>query len=362
MDENSNFEVFKQLIRRTSKVLFSFDVDSGDITFLNNSFSQVWRRTRESTIADPTIILDTVHPDDREYMVKEYQELLKGILKHEIEFRIVLPDNSVRWLLLSPQLITNGQGKRFIAGLSEDITTQKDRIRSIEKFAAKKDSVLEILSHDLAGPLANVQALTDLLTESLKGTENAEAKNIIRIIRESTSRSIRLIRDFIQQEFLESSSSGMVKRRVNLVEEISHIIEQYKEGEDHIQKQIEFTYSGERFYAYIDENKFMQVINNLFSNAIKFTRDGGIIAINLSEQDDRLLITVKDNGIGIPKRYQDELFDKFTKARREGLRGEPSTGLGMSIIKTIVEWHNGRIWFESEEGVGTTFYIELPKE
>ncbi|MEW6499645.1 MAG: ATP-binding protein, partial [Cyanobacteriota bacterium] len=299
---------------------------------------------------------------DREYMIKEYRELLKGILKHEIEFRIVLPDNSVRWLLLSPHLITNGQGRRFIAGLAEDITILKDKIHIVEKFAAKKDSVLEILSHDLAGPLGNVQALTDLLSESLEDTENAQVKNIIRIIRESTSRSIHLIRDFVQQEFLESSNSGIVKRRVNLVEKISYSIEQYKEGQDLIQKEMRFTYTSEKCYVYIDENKFMQAINNLLSNAIKFTHDNGVIDVDLSEKDETVLITVKDNGIGIPKRYQDELFDKFTKARREGLRGEPSTGLGMSIIKTIVEWHNGSIWFDSEENVGTSFYIEIPKQ
>jgi len=284
------------------------------------------------------------------------------LLKDRIEFRIVLPDRSVSWLCLNPQLITDSQGKRFVAGLVEDITTLKDKIRNIEKFAAKKDFVLEILSHDLAGPIANVQALADALSESLNGTENAEAGNIIRIIKESCSRSVRLIRDFVQQEFLESSNAGMVKRRVNLVETIRNIIEQYREGEAHIKKEFSFTLSSDKIFVYIDENKFMQVINNLFSNAIKFTHDNGVIAIDLSEREDTVLITVKDNGNGIPRKYQDELFDKFTRARREGIRGEPSTGLGMSIIKTIVEWHSGKIWFESEENVGTTFYIELPKE
>jgi two-component system sensor histidine kinase VicK len=75
-----------------------------------------------------------------------------------------------------------------------------------------------------------------------------------------------------------------------------------------------------------------------------------------------VLITIQDNGIRIPAHLQEGLFEKFTKARRPGLRGEESVGLGMSIIKTIVEWHQGKIYFESEENKGSTFYIELPRE
>ncbi|GAB3196744.1 two-component system sensor histidine kinase VicK [Pontibacter aydingkolensis] len=361
MEESSGYEIFKKLIRRTNKVLFAYDTETASVSFLNEAFNLIWNRTRESIIAKPSLLLDTVHPEDKDYITKEYQELLSGILKKDIEFRIVLPDKSFRWLLLNPQLITDRDGKQYIAGLVEDITVLKDDIRNLEKFAAKKNSVLEILSHDLAGPLANIQALAGFLSESTKEYKNEEVKNIIRIIGESSARSIHLIRDFVQQEFLESSNAGLVKRRVNLVSKIGEIIEQYKEGEDHISKRFTLTTSGSRMYAYIDQSKFMQVINNLISNAIKFTHDNGEIDTEIADNDGKILITIRDNGIGIPERYHDELFDKFTKARRQGLRGEPSTGLGMSIIKTIVEWHEGSIWFESAENKGTTFYIEIPK-
>jgi two-component system sensor histidine kinase VicK len=80
------------------------------------------------------------------------------------------------------------------------------------------------------------------------------------------------------------------------------------------------------------------------------------------EEAGTVRITIQDNGIGIPKKYHACLFDKFTKARRPGLRQEPTTGLGMSIIKTIIDWHKGKIRFESEENKGTTFFVEVPKE
>jgi two-component system sensor histidine kinase VicK len=112
---------------------------------------------------------------------------------------------------------------------------------------------------------------------------------------------------------------------------------------------------------YLDDNKFMQVINNLISNAIKFTPDGGEITVALEEKEESVLIKVADTGIGFLEKYHATLFEKFTQTRRTGIKGEPSVGLGMSIVKTIVEWHQGKIWFESQEDKGTTFYIELPK-
>jgi len=83
--------------------------------------------------------------------------------------------------------------------------------------------------------------------------------------------------------------------------------------------------------------------------------------VAVKERANTVLVTVADTGIGIPEKYHATLFEKFTRARRPGIKGEPSVGLGMSIIKTIVEWHKGKIWFESAENKGSTFYIELPK-
>ncbi|RDV11960.1 PAS domain S-box protein [Pontibacter diazotrophicus] len=364
MDEKINFGfgIFDKLFFQASKVLFVYDVDAASITYLNAAFSHLWNRTRESVIASPAILLETVHPEDREHLFREYHELTEGTPKYGIEFRIRTPDGSILWLLLTPQFFTDATGGRCIAGMVEDITDAKENIDTLHKHGAKKNAILEILSHDLAGPLASIQSLADALSESTKSYENAEANNLIRIIRESSERSLRMIRDFVQQEFLETAEAAMVTRRVNLVKKVREVMEQLEGGERIINREFRFNSSSDRLYVYIDQDKFGQVITNLISNAIKFTRDGGVIAVDISEQETSVLIAVKDNGIGIPERYHDKLFEKFTPARREGLKGEPSTGLGLAIAKTIMEWHKGSIWFESEENVGTTFYIEIPKE
>ncbi len=100
----------------------------------------------------------------------------------------------------------------------------------------------------------------------------------------------------------------------------------------------------------------------MLSNAIKFTYDQGVITTRIEEKDSEVLVSVEDDGIGIPAQLQPVLFDRFTKAKRPGLRGEKPMGLGMSIAKAIVELHHGRIWVESEEKRGTTVSIALSKE
>src|SRR5690554_8051507 len=86
-----------------------------------------------------------------------------------------------------------------------------------------------------------------------------------------------------------------------------------------------------------------------------------LLRLEMIRIDDTVTLSVSDTGIGIPRKYHDKLFDKFSQGRRTGLKGEPSVGLGMSIIKTIVEWHRGKIWFKSEENKGSTFFVELAK-
>ncbi len=111
----------------------------------------------------------------------------------------------------------------------------------------------------------------------------------------------------------------------------------------------------------MDESKFVQIVNNLVSNALKFTRDQGVISLNVMDQGATVLFAFKDDGIGIPEKHHATLFEKFTDARRPGLNGEPTVGLGLSIVKTIVDWHQGRIWVNSKENDGTCFYVEIPK-
>lgn len=354
-------DAFDEAAKRSNQVYFAFDLVTNKFLYLNPAFEQLWGKSIDEISAKPISVLDPVHKEDKPHLIKSYNNVINGAKKRNIEFRIYKSDESIRWLLLKPLLIEQVENRRIIVGLVDDITTIKEHTALIERFASKKDSVLEILSHDLAGPLSTIKATSSLLAEEIKTYNNPALEKMVAIISRTGERSINLIREFVKQEFMESANASFATKRVNIVDTIKESMEQYKDSEADIAKTFEFTFSNKEIFMEMDDYKFMQVINNLISNSIKFTPDGGIISVHIADNPENVLITVADNGIGIPQKYHEGLFEKFNKARRPGLKGEPSVGLGMSLIKTIVEWHKGRIWFESKENEGTTFYIELPK-
>ncbi len=364
MENGRSLDFLEDLVERSSQVVFAFDVNAEKFVYLNPSFELVWRRTRESVYANPALLLEFVHPKDKEFIVEGFEKLLKNPQEAESrgrEFRILLPDGRVRWVNLIPNLIEQNGG-RLIAGFAVDNTSEKENEANVQRFASKKNSLLEILSHDLSGPIINIQGLTSLLAKESRDYNNPKLDKMIEMIATTSERSVGMIREFVKQEFLESVNVELIRKRVNLVEVVGQTVEQYKASETDIAKTFVFEASDNEIFAEVDEYKFNQVLNNLISNAIKFTENGGTITVKVEEEKKRALVTVADNGIGIPAKYHANLFEKFTKAKRRGLKGEPSVGLGMSIIKTIVEWHGGSIWFESKEDEGSKFYIEVPKK
>jgi two-component system sensor histidine kinase VicK len=365
MKKESSLGFLKDLAERTSQVVFAYDIDARLVVYLNPSFEQVWNRTRESIYANPSILLETVHPKDKKYVIEVFQKLIQEpgeIEEKELEFSVLLPDKKERWLSVTPMLIKQETGALLIAGFVVDNTALKENEANVQRFASKKNSLLEILSHDLSGPIINIQGLTSLLAKESKAYNNPKIDKMIEMIAATSERSVNMIREFVKQEFLETVNVELVRKRVNLIRVTKQIVEQYKAAENDIAKVFVFDAVEDEIFVEIDEYKFNQVLNNLISNAIKFTADGGTITIRIENSEDKTLLTVADDGIGIPAKYHVNLFEKFTKARRPGLKGEPSVGLGMSIIKTIVEWHGGKIWFESKENEGSTFYIEVPKK
>ena len=362
-DQTGVFNYFRELSDSTSKIIFAYHVEGKRFIFLNRRFEQMWKRPIESIQANIPALLETVHPDDRDFLKNCYQQMLKGNGKDEFEFRVEPEEEEVRWICVSGvTLIEEAPDRHIIIGMAEDITSIKDHYAVLEKFAAKKNSILEILSHDLAGPLGNIKTASALIAEGIKEYQNPDLEKMVNIIRNTSERSIRMIREFVKHEFIASANSSFIKKRVNIVKKVGEAMEQYKSEEEKVGKTIVYTTSAEEIFVEVDDYKFVQAINNLISNSIKFTPDGGTISVSIEDRAGEVLFTVADNGIGIPEKYHDHIFEKFSKARRPGLQGEPSVGLGMSIIKTIVDWHEGDIWLESKENEGTTVYIRLPKE
>lgn len=348
------------------QVFFSYDIDGSVFRYISPAFEKLCGAKPERVLSDPAAILKHVPEEDKEFLAHQYQKLLLTHKQMQVEFRVKTDDKEseqeFRWLCVSACVIRDEEsGHYLIGGHATDMTDQKLFTQNIMKYNSKKNSTLEILSHDLAAPFANIQGTITAIEEQVnKG--DLDIQQLITFIKQDAMRGSDMIRDFVDTEFLESSHVKLRKERVNIADRIAIMIDNYKDQEKLIAKSFELKAPEDPIFVYIDMMKFMQVMNNLVSNAIKFTKDNGHIYISVEQEEGHALVKVADNGIGIPQKMQPHLFDRFTIARRAGVRGEKSTGLGMSIIKTIVELHGGEITFESQEDVGTTFYIRIPLE
>jgi two-component system sensor histidine kinase VicK len=351
---------FDSFLQAAPQVFFVYDVAAGHVSYISPAYEQMLQGHCERVNEELPALLARIHPDDQDHAADCWQRWLAGKLREPLELRLRTSDAHDQHLSITPHLLTGPTGLVQLGGMIEDITATKVMLWHADKYNTKKNTTLEILSHDLAGPFAQLEQMSDYFQQTVVPLQDQQLTGMIEHMRRLCRSSVDLIRDFVDHEFLDSANVELKRERVSLGEKLRLMMEQYQAADEHVGKLFVFVMRVVPLYVEIDQNKFMQVLNNLISNSIKFTPDGGTITVALEQRANEALVTVADTGIGIPEDMQPSLFEKFTPARRSGLRGERSTGLGMSIIKTIVELHQGHITFNSREGEGTTFFITLP--
>lgn len=325
------------LAERSNELFFIYDLIQKQFTYMNPTCISFFGLKDHNIKAKE--LLKSVHPEDQEYVLSQFKTCIDGQTVVDAECRI-RRGKYERWLSITP-FVSTENGEHLLIGQAEDITANKENSEILNKHNNKKNSILNILAHDLAGPIGTVQNLSVLLARETAHLNSPQLSRYISIISKISKTNISLIQDFLNQEFLESSNVKLLKTRVELVKKIKMLTQEYLDTQSELKIQFICDANKESIYVEIDEDKFMQVINNLISNALKFTPDGGTIRLNMEENENDIVVSVADSGIGIPQQYHTTLFDKFSDARRNGLKGEHSTGLGMSIIKNIVDWHHG---------------------
>lgn len=358
-----DFDQFFQALSASSPLTcFCYDPAARHVRYVSPAYERVLGGRADQVNEELSGWWAALHPDDRPYLLQRLKPAQVGTSLSGVLLRLPQPNGHPRWLSLSAAYYCPaGTTDLLLAGTLEDVTTTQLALENAQRYQAKKDSMLEILSHDLASPLTLTEQALGYLHEKLAGQTDAELNQVLSAVRQACQEGVVLIRDFIDQEFLDSEQLVLSLERQDLVAQLGLVLDNYQQRQHAAGHEFTFEASHPCIYAQLDNNKFLQVLNNLLGNALKFTPDGGRICVRLDQQPTYIRLTVADTGIGIPATQLPHLFERFTPARRRGLRGEKSTGLGMSIIKTIVELHGGRIECQSKEGHGTTFILELPR-
>jgi len=227
----------------------------------------------------------------------------------------------------------------------------------IENASNAKNEILGVVAHDLRNPLAIIKSITMLMEmDDFKADDYLENLQMIQASCDKAS--------FIINDLLETAQNEVLNNfdleKTELGNFLFSIIDEWLKNKKG-QVNINYNTTGIPIYAQVNKEKLQRVMDNLIINAIKFSGANGNIDINLSAMHNEVSISVKDSGIGIPQEMLPYIFDRFSKARRAGIRGEASVGLGLSIVRQIIRKHNGEIEVDSSEKQGTTFTITLPQ-
>ena len=295
-------------------------------------------------------------------------------------------NNSIKRLVdFSQQLIQgnyntkySGAKRKEISILSNAINKMIDAIQVRDKELAEKQQIISeqleklrdldiqktnfsmMISHELKSPLTPIKGYCEILKDADLGPLNQEQKDAIAKIERNAERLDRLISDLLDLQKLETAKMTFTKNPFDVVKFFEEIKSDF--ASLLVDKQINLTINS-NYHGSINSDKMRikQVFDNLIKNSIDFvSQDNGIIEIQTHIENDMIIFSIKDNGIGIPKQKQSSIFKKFFQADTSFTRKHGGTGLGLNISKNIVEQLGGKIWFESQEGIGTTFYFSLP--
>lgn len=356
MENISNYNFIKKIGDITDDGIAVYDIKKKSFLYVNSNFTRIFGIGEQDLFLDSKIILKFILAEDSAYLQMRYDELMETGCINTTEFRLVFPDHILKHISCDVLVL---EDTNLITAFVKDISEAKKHEDYLIKYTAQKDTLLDMLTHNLSGPL---QLSKDMISSLQKGyNENnlADINKLLNIMQENTQQCIDIVNDFLRQEHFESAHTYVRKTRFDLVEKIHVTLDKLRA----MNKDKVFTLTSdlENINITSDAVKFFQVIHNILSNAIKFTGDQGVIEISVREQDSSYLISFRDNGVGIPETDRADIFLKKIKGR-VGLKGEKSSGLGLSIAKKLVDLLNGQIWFESRENEGSTFYLQLPKE
>lgn len=296
---------------------------------------------------------DPYHMEHDDYLKNYHQTGDKKIIGIGRDVKGLRKDGTIFPMELAvSEMVLNGES--LFVGITRDITerTEMDKM---------KNEFISTVSHELRTPLTSIRGSLGLITGGAVGELPAEANDMLKIASNNTERLLLLINDILDIQKIESGQMAFNFQSVDVMSFLEQSLEENAAyGE---QYGVKFVLSNKinDFQVYGDKDRMMQVMANLLSNAAKFSNENDTVEISVAHHHgDTIRISVTDHGPGIPQEFQPKLFDKFTQSDSSDTRQKGGTGLGLSITKIIVEKHGGLIDFVSREGIGTTFYIELP--
>jgi signal transduction histidine kinase len=303
-------------------------------------------RSASVTTLEPTILL-RLEKSKFDELIEHYPHLARGIM-----------------ISLISRLRYNNIQEEELAQKSQELSREKEvvehRKSELEKLNANKDKFFSIIAHDLKNPFNTIIGLSELLLYNLDQYPREKIREFITQIYNYSTHTYTLLDNLLQwarsQTHQMEVQPDFIDLKVLIDDNVSLLTNKAEEKKIVLQTDV----GDHAAQVYADENMISTVIRNLVSNAIKFTSEKGLVEIHTYSRQGEVVLSVSDNGVGIPKENLPKLFDLKTSYSTHGTHSEKGTGLGLLLCKEFVQMNRGRIWVESEPGKGSTFYVSLP--
>jgi two-component system sensor histidine kinase VicK len=315
----------------------------GRVILINEPAAKMLNVSRETVLSSS---IDSLLGLEEEYT---FEELL-----NERDSVILDYSSKTNTLILRANFSVIQKETGFVNGL---ITVLHD-ITEQEKIDMERREFVANVSHELRTPLTTMRSYLEALAEGAWKDEEI-APNFLDVTQNETERMIRLVNDLLQLSKMDSKDYNLTKEWIDFIFFYNRIIDRFE-----MTKQQNVTFErrlpDHSAFVEIDEDKLTQVLDNIISNALKYSPEGGKVTFNIEEKDEFIIVSVSDQGVGIPKENIDKIFERFYRVDKARTRKLGGTGLGLAISKEMVEAHGGEIWATSTEGKGTTISFSLP--
>ena len=300
---------------------------------------------------------DALNQNILELLKIEEEYELRELITQSPELMIYSQNLNGEYISLRVRFALIRRESGFISGLVavlHDTTEQEKEERERRLFVSN-------VSHELRTPLTSVKSYLEALDEG--ALTEPVAPDFIKVSLDETNRMMRMVTDLLHLSRIDNATSHLDVELINFTAFITFILNRFdkmKSQDEEKKYELVRDYPITSVWIEIDTDKMTQVIDNILNNAIKYSPDGGKITVNMKTTDDQMILSISDQGLGIPKEDLPKIFDRFYRVDKARSRAQGGTGLGLAIAKEIIKQHKGFIWAKSEYGKGSTFTIVLP--
>nr|WP_235019734.1 PAS domain-containing sensor histidine kinase [Natrialba sp. INN-245] len=343
---------FRMVVENIEEIIWISDPETMEYQYISPSFDDIWGVSRQRLYDDPSSYVQWVHPDDRERVRTNFNNLPDE--PFDETFRVVRPDDEIRWLRVRGKRVENDEEIARVIGIGQDLTERKTYERELKESNERLEQFAYAASHDLKEPLRMVSSYLQLIERRYAAELDEDGEEFLEFAIDGAERMRGMIEALLEYSRVETQGDPLEPVDLDrLLEDVQKDLQiQFEESDTTLT-------SDDLPWVNGDDSQLRQVLQNLLSNAITYSGDNPPeIHVEATRHGKMWKISVHDEGVGIDPARQDRVFEVFQRLHSQ--EEHSGTGIGLALCRRIIERHGGEIWVESDPGEGATFSFTLP--